>query len=45
VMHDIPDGGRWGGMPAQPMKDFFREVTYIRKLVSGSRKTKEGGDD
>ncbi len=45
VMHDIPDGGRWGGMPAQPMKDFFREVTYIRKLVSGSRKPKEDGND
>jgi UDP-3-O-[3-hydroxymyristoyl] glucosamine N-acyltransferase len=45
VMHDIPEGGRWGGMPAQPMKDFFREVTYIRKLVSGSRKSREDGDD
>jgi len=33
VMHDIPAGERWGGAPAQPMRDFFREVNAIRNLV------------
>ena len=31
VMHDIPDGERWGGQPAQPWRDFFREVAWVQK--------------
>jgi len=37
VMKDIPAGEYWGGTPAQPMKDFMREVAVMRKL---SRKPK-----
>ena len=33
VMSDIPAGGYWGGTPAQPMKDFMREVAMARKLA------------
>jgi len=33
VMSDVPAGGRWGGAPAQPMRDFFKEVAALRKLT------------
>ncbi|WP_157019801.1 UDP-3-O-(3-hydroxymyristoyl)glucosamine N-acyltransferase [Mesorhizobium xinjiangense] len=38
VMHDVPAGARWAGAPARPMKDFFREVAAIRRMV-GARKS------
>jgi UDP-3-O-[3-hydroxymyristoyl] glucosamine N-acyltransferase len=40
VMHDVPSGARWGGAPAQPIKDFFREVTTLRNLAQ----RKKNGD-
>jgi UDP-3-O-[3-hydroxymyristoyl] glucosamine N-acyltransferase len=43
VMHDVPAGERWGGAPAQPMRDFFREVNTIRNLVRRSRKGESDG--
>lgn len=33
VMHDVPAGERWAGTPAQPIREFFREVALIRKLT------------
>jgi UDP-3-O-[3-hydroxymyristoyl] glucosamine N-acyltransferase len=32
VMTDIPDGGKWMGAPAQPDKDFKRQVIALRHL-------------
>jgi UDP-3-O-[3-hydroxymyristoyl] glucosamine N-acyltransferase len=37
VMNDIPAGERWGGSPAQPLKDLFREVAIIRNMVREKR--------
>ena len=34
VMTDVPAGGRWGGTPAQPIKEFFRELTTLRKMAA-----------
>jgi UDP-3-O-[3-hydroxymyristoyl] glucosamine N-acyltransferase len=33
VMTDVPAGERWGGIPAQPLKDLFREVAIMRNMV------------
>lgn len=33
VMNNVPAGEKWAGAPAQPIKDFFREVSAIRALV------------
>ena len=33
VNDDIPAGGRYGGTPAKPVKQWFREVAAIRKLA------------
>jgi UDP-3-O-[3-hydroxymyristoyl] glucosamine N-acyltransferase len=37
VMNDIPAGERWAGLPAQPMKEFFREIAYLRNLAREKR--------
>jgi UDP-3-O-[3-hydroxymyristoyl] glucosamine N-acyltransferase len=36
IMHDIPAGERWGGTPAKPLKEMFREHVALRKLARGS---------
>jgi UDP-3-O-[3-hydroxymyristoyl] glucosamine N-acyltransferase len=32
VMHDIPDGEKWFGYPAQPDKEIKRQIIAQRKL-------------
>lgn len=38
VMHDIPAGETWGGLPATPLKDWLREVAAMR----GRQRSKTG---
>ena len=33
LMNDVPAGERWGGSPAQPLREFFRQVAAVRKLT------------
>ena len=33
VTRDIPDGEEWMGYPAQPMKQFLRQVAHLNKLI------------
>jgi UDP-3-O-[3-hydroxymyristoyl] glucosamine N-acyltransferase len=33
VMHDAPEGARWVGAPAKPIKQFFREVAALERLA------------
>jgi UDP-3-O-[3-hydroxymyristoyl] glucosamine N-acyltransferase len=42
LMYDIPAGERWAGMPAQPMRDFFRELSAIRNFTKHGRGNKDG---
>lgn len=42
VMNDIPDGERWAGAPAQPFKQWFREIASVRAMT---RTKKEGSSD
>jgi UDP-3-O-[3-hydroxymyristoyl] glucosamine N-acyltransferase len=32
VMHSIPPDGKWGGAPAQPLKQAFRTHAYLQQL-------------
>ena len=34
VNGDVPPGARWGGIPARPMREWFREITALKKLAS-----------
>jgi len=36
VMHDVPAGAKWVGTPAKPVRDFFREVTTLRRLAAAA---------
>ncbi|MEP3279177.1 MAG: UDP-3-O-(3-hydroxymyristoyl)glucosamine N-acyltransferase [Stappiaceae bacterium] len=41
VYEDLPGGGKYGGVPAKPLKDWFREVTALSRLASTSRTSKK----
>lgn len=41
VMGEVPPRGRWAGAPAKPMREFFREVSAIRRLAEGRSQGKE----
>ncbi|MCB1492296.1 MAG: UDP-3-O-(3-hydroxymyristoyl)glucosamine N-acyltransferase [Rhodobiaceae bacterium] len=43
VKDDVPPGGRWGGTPAKPVRQWFREVTALRRLAE-ERKAPGDGD-
>jgi UDP-3-O-[3-hydroxymyristoyl] glucosamine N-acyltransferase len=32
LMHNIPAGEKWGGSPAQPVKEWMREVAHLRAV-------------
>jgi UDP-3-O-[3-hydroxymyristoyl] glucosamine N-acyltransferase len=34
VNSDVPQGARWGGTPAKPMREWFRELTTLKTLAS-----------
>ena len=40
VMHNVPAGQTWLGQPAQPAKQFMREVATLRKLANPKRRGK-----
>jgi UDP-3-O-[3-hydroxymyristoyl] glucosamine N-acyltransferase len=42
---DVPAGGRVGGTPARPLKDWARELAALKRLAQRSRKGEESGED
>jgi UDP-3-O-[3-hydroxymyristoyl] glucosamine N-acyltransferase len=44
VNGDVPPGARWGGTPAKPMREWFREMTTLKTLASKRVLAKEGDD-
>ena len=39
TMKDVPAGETWMGMPAKPIKTFFREVAWLSRAASGKTKS------
>lgn len=37
VAGDVPPGARWGGTPAKPVRDWFREVTWVSEMAKARR--------
>ena len=44
VNGDVPPGARWGGSPAKPVRQWFREVTAVKRLGEQSSGRKKGDD-
>jgi len=45
LMRDVPAGSDVMGSPAQPMRDYFREITFLRKLAQpSSARSRRGGE-
>jgi len=44
VNSDVPAGARWGGSPAKPVRQWFREVTALKKLGEQSARGRKGVD-
>lgn len=42
VASDVPAGARWGGTPAKPIKEYFRELTLVQNLA---RKPRQSGSE
>ncbi|QPC87692.1 UDP-3-O-(3-hydroxymyristoyl)glucosamine N-acyltransferase [Mesorhizobium sp. NBSH29] len=42
LMHDIPQGERWAGSPARPMREFFKEVAALRGLTKPRKANDDG---
>jgi UDP-3-O-[3-hydroxymyristoyl] glucosamine N-acyltransferase len=49
VREDVPEGARWGGTPAMPIRLWFRELTALKRLAEqsggGHRKDEKTGPD
>jgi UDP-3-O-[3-hydroxymyristoyl] glucosamine N-acyltransferase len=41
VMHDIPDGGKWLGAPAQPDREAKRQIIALQQLPALIRRVRE----
>ncbi len=44
VKGDVPPGVRWGGSPAKPVREWFREVTALKNLAARAHGSKAGGE-
>ncbi|MGE0564571.1 MAG: UDP-3-O-(3-hydroxymyristoyl)glucosamine N-acyltransferase [Pseudolabrys sp.] len=45
VMTDVPDGGRWGGAPAMPLREFFRLQVAFQRLADKKTATRDKDQD
>lgn len=45
VMRDVPAGETWAGSPAQPIREFMREIAWLRRESGRARQRKRGGSD
>lgn len=44
VRGDVPPGARWGGTPAKPVRQWFRELMLVQKLAERKDLTLDQGD-
>jgi len=45
VKDNVPPGVEWGGSPAKPMRDWFREVMAVQRLARGERAKGAAGQE
>lgn len=42
---DVPPGSRWGGTPAKPVREWFREITLLKNLAAKRGRSDESAAD
>ena len=42
---DVPAGARWGGTPAKPVKQWFREMAMLARLARGKGGAEAAADE
>ena len=45
VNSDVPPGSRWGGTPAKPVREWFREITVLKNLAAKRERSDAGAGD
>ena len=45
VNSDVPPGSRWGGTPAKPVREWFRELTLLKNLAAKRERSDAGPAD
>jgi UDP-3-O-[3-hydroxymyristoyl] glucosamine N-acyltransferase len=45
LMNDVPAGEKWAGVPAKPIREYFREVSALRKLAGGKSAADQSNKD
>ncbi|MBO0662360.1 UDP-3-O-(3-hydroxymyristoyl)glucosamine N-acyltransferase [Jiella sp. MQZ9-1] len=45
VAGNVPRGARWGGMPAKPVREWFREMRFLTELAKKGRTTRNDSDE
>lgn len=45
VMHDIPPRARWGGAPAKPLREHWREMLTLQRLAEKGVNSTDAKDD
>ena len=45
VKDNVPPGVEWGGSPAKPMREWFREVMAVQRLARGERAKGSAGQE
>ncbi len=45
VNRDVPPGSRWGGTPARPVREWFREMTTLKALAARGRPARPEADE
>ncbi|MFE1598826.1 UDP-3-O-(3-hydroxymyristoyl)glucosamine N-acyltransferase [Methylobacterium sp. ID0610] len=41
INKDVPPGARWGGTPAKPVREWFREMTTLKRIAARERGAEE----
>ena len=41
VMHNIPAGQKWGGLPARPVKQWFREAATVARITKQKKEAQD----
>ncbi len=44
VHGNVPAGSRWGGIPAKPVKEWFREITWVTQEAKRGRTVSDAED-